>query len=123
MESKTKPNKKQNKMRQRRITDSDEEDITLAKDTEPRVVLTAVKGHSRDSSVSSSTKDDAPKQKTATRGQRPKARMERANRELRLLATAAWRPLRRNVKKDLERFLFEKSYKINRPAIRFILEK
>lgn len=58
MENKTKQTKEQNKMRQRKITDSDEEDVTVMKDIEPRVVLTPVKGSNRDSS---STEDEAPK--------------------------------------------------------------
>lgn len=118
MESKT----KQIKRRQRRVTDSDEEGITGTMVSEPRVVLTPVKGRSRDSSVSLSTEDYPPMWKTATKC----AKTTEANRASEkgteaygdgCLAAVA------EERKDLERFRFEESNKINRPAIRVILEK
>ena len=116
---KTKQNKKDIK-KSRRI-DGHELEIE-AVITEPRVMLTPVKRHNRASSSSSTTSDDEdcprPSGKAIKRRHIPDDNVENAeNPECSFLEAVS------RERKDLERFLFEETNKVNRPAIRFILEK
>lgn len=115
-------NKKQNKSRRRRITESDDENITKKYESEPRVVLTPVKEKSRDSSGCSSSDDEAPK-RNAAKGTKMSKRSVGADMDKSKFPEDASLEAVAQERKELERFLFEESNKINRPAIKFILEK
>ena len=94
-------------------------------ETEPRVVLTPLRGHSRTSSVSSNVTDDLSRPGTSGLSKRRKVASEididkEDDFEVMggdcLVAVASER-------RELEKFLFDEGNKVNRPVIRFILEK
>ena len=121
METKTKTNKKQTKARQRVIIESDEEDMVTAVENEPKVMLTPIKRRSRASSIFSSIAADALKQKVATTEKKSKC-LDGADEEGKGIPDGACLEAVTEERKELERFLLE-SNKINKPAIKFILEK
>ena len=122
MDTKQKINKKQNKMRKRRQTESEDEGVSKYKEVEPRVVLTPIEGQETDSSDSSSSADEAPKRNVAKKRADKNCSIGADIQKRDAQGDDSWEVVKKE-RKDLERFLFEESTKINRPAIKYILEK
>ena len=123
MESKSKTLKTKSKSKSK--SKSDEEEMGMEIESEPRVVLTPLRGHSRTSSVSSNMTDDLSRPGTSGLTKRRKVATERdidKEDDLEDLGGGCLQAVA-DERKDLERFLFDESNKVSRQAIKHILEK
>lgn len=111
----TKPKPKKQMKKSRRSDDDDTEVEVL--NPEPRVMLTPVETRNRTSSLSSSSTDDDANPKPSGKERRKKEGGKGSGSGDACLAAVA------GERKELEKFLFDETNKVNRPAIRFILEK
>ena len=122
MESKTR-NKKQKQINKeskkpKRITDSETEMELEVTKSEPKVMITPVKRHKRASSTSS---DEEIKPKIS--GKNKKKGIPEVEPGNTSCSGGAFLEAVAKERKQLEKFLFDESNKVNRPAIKFILEK
>ncbi|KAK1137333.1 hypothetical protein K0M31_001845 [Melipona bicolor] len=119
---KIKDTKKTNKMKSKMQKESADEETSTAGYVEARVILTQVKCRSRAESDCSSIAEEAPKT-------RPAAKVSRRNSFDSVCVDKSETPGPGSLeavakeRRELEKFLFEESNKINRVAIKFILEK
>ena len=125
MESKTK-NKKQKRMNKEtkkpeRMTDSETDAELEVIESQPRVMLTPVKQHKRSSSTSSETTDEGTRPKTSGKSKK-KCIPEVEHGNTSCPGGALFEAVA-SERKELEKFLFDETNKVNRPAIKFILEK
>ena len=116
-----KKNKKQTKVKSRTQKEGMEEE-TFAGDVEARVVLTPVKCRSRAGSDCSSIVEEAPKPRAAAKESRRNSVESVRIDKLETPGSGSLEAVAKE-RKELEKFLFEESNKINRVAIKFILEK
>ena len=116
--NKTKP-KTKSRLRNKAQKRSEDEESNADLDVEPRVVLTPVKGRSRSSSTSSVETVDTTRTEKSGKKQNRLESSKTYNGESTGNALADLAVER----KELEKFLFDETNKVNKTAIKFILEK
>ena len=118
---KSKPLKEKSKSKSRSKSDEDKTGMEL--ESEPRVVLTPIKGHSRASSVSLNITDDLTRPGTSGLSKRMKYDTKtHMGQEEDLEVLGGYCPMAvAEERKDLEKFLFDEGNKVTRPVLRYIL--
>ena len=122
---KSKTIKKKSKSKSRSKSDEDKTGMEL--ESEPRVVLTPIKGHSRASSVSLNITDDLTRPGTSGLSKKRKPIYDTETdmgkeEDLEVLDGDCLMAVAEE-RKDLEKFLFDEGKKVTRPVIRYILKK
>lgn len=98
----------------------EEDDARSTNEGQPRVILTPIEKQNRTSSNSSPNSDESPNN-SSEKG-RKKMNDKKGKEEIDENGNNCLETVAKN-RKELEKFLFDQSNKINRPAIKYILKK